>query len=528
MFTSKVTTTITFITAMFMTSMLQAQEIKEYSFSGAKALSGWTVTKSTKTILHDDYLELQGSTWDSKIYRAINLPAGRYVMFGRAAEKTMIKVMSLDWRKTFLNFNLSTAKDTWKTDKKGWRIDYRDFEVPGGKVLLIIQVRAKSGIAKIKSLKIESAPPKTISKDTPTPAEFAKEAATLRATRGFMMGYINKFGPYPEPEDENIYKEIKKWGANNARLSVWPALKWRKLAYKDFWNKGLPVVLDYLGKNAKLARKAGVKLVLDCHFPPPVGGKLVNHGSEAFWKNPQSTIAMCRFWKAIAERMLPYKDTILGYDLFNEPLDWGQLPYEPREWRAMAIKIIKTIRTVDKDTWVIYEPGPGGLLRGFEKLVPLPDKRVIYSPHFYHPYEFCAQGVTAIEGTDLPKIMAQINVNYPSTIKGVLWNKQQLERTLTAVDEFQKKWNVPIYVGEFSVIRWAPKKDAARWLTDIINLFESRGWSWSYHAFRENSCWSLEHDEKYRLKGAPAPPMVGYKTDRAKIILKYFEKNKEN
>ena len=513
---------------MLATVIMQSKETEKFSFAGPKSLSGWNLTKSTKAIPHDDYLELQGSSWDSKIFRVINLPPGRYVVFGRAAEKTMVKIMSLDWKKTLLNFNLSTAKDTWKTDKDGWRIDYRDFESPGGKLYLIIQVRAKTGTAKIKSLKIESAPPKQVSKDTPTPAELAKETATLKTTRGFMMGYVHKFPPYPEPETGNIYNEVKKWGANNARLSIWPALKWRKLAYKDFWNKGLPVLLDYLEENAKLARKAGIKLILDCHFPPPVGGKLLNHASEAFWKNPESTTAMCRLWKAIAERMLPYKDTIWGYDLFNEPLDWGQIPYEPREWRAMAIKIIKTIRSIDKDTWIIYEPGPGGLLRGFEKLVPLPDKRVIYSPHFYFPYEFCAQGVTAIEGTDLPKIMAQINVRYPSTIKGVLWNKQQLERTLASVDEFQKKWNVPIYVGEFSIIRWAPKRDAVRWLEDVLDLFETRGWSWSYHAFRENSCWSLEHDEKYRLKGAPAPPMVEYKTDRAKVILKYFRKNQEN
>ncbi|MFA6102884.1 MAG: cellulase family glycosylhydrolase [Victivallaceae bacterium] len=496
----------------------------KFLFSGASALAGWSVTKTATTVSHDNCLEIQGSGWDSKIFRIITLPAGRYVMFGRAAEKTRVKIMTIDWRKNLLDFNLSTAKDTWQTDKNGWRIDYRDFESPGGELYLTVEVSAEKGIAKIESLKIESAPPKLADKDTPSPEALAKETAKLRAARGFMMGYVSKFGPYPMP-DESVYKEINKWGANLARLDVWPALQWPKLAQNDFWNKGLPVVLDHLEANVILARKAGVKIVVDCHFPPPVDGKLLDHGTNKFWGNPETTAAMCRLWKAIAERLLPYKDAVFGYDLFNEPLDWGQIPYEPREWRTMATEIIKTIRTVDKDTWIIYEPGPGGLLRGFDGLVPLPDIRVIYSVHFYYPSEFCAQGVTAIEGTDLPKIMEEINVRYPATIKGVLWDKRQLERMLAPVDEFQKKWHVPVYVGEFSVIRWAPKEDAVRWLTDVISLFEARGWSWTYHAFRENSCWSLEHDETYLLKGAPPPAISDHETERAKVIKNVFKKN---
>lgn len=94
------------------------------------------------------------------------------------------------------------------------------------------------------------------------------------------------------------------------------------------------------------------------------------------------------------------------------------------------------------------------------------------------------------------------------------------------MDEFQKKWHVPIYVGEFSVIRWAPKNDAVLWLTDVIDLLESRSWSWSYHAFRENTCWSLEHDGKYRAKSKPTPSPVSYVTERAKVVKKALLKNR--
>ena len=45
-----------------------------------------------------------------------------------------------------------------------------------------------------------------------------------------------------------------------------------------------------------------------------------------------------------------------------------------------------------------------------------------------------------------------------------------------------------MWVGEFSVIRWAP--GAARWLDDSIGIFEKHGWSWLYHCYGEWNGWN--------------------------------------
>jgi hypothetical protein len=89
---------------------------------------------------------------------------------------------------------------------------------------------------------------------------------------------------------------------------------------------------------------------------------------------------------------------------------------------------------------------------------------------------------------------------------------------LAPADAFQATWGVPIYIGEFSAVRWAPAPDAARWLLDVINLLEARGWSWSYHAFREWNGWDLEMDNSYWTSNMPAPTPVGYQTDRATVL----------
>ena len=56
---------------------------------------------------------------------------------------------------------------------------------------------------------------------------------------------------------------------------------------------------------------------------------------------------------------------------------------------------------------------------------------------------------------------------------------------------FEERHGAKIYVGEFSAAAWAPGAD--QYLRDCIEVFNENGWDWTYHAFRESPCWSVEH-----------------------------------
>ncbi|NTU80980.1 MAG: leucyl aminopeptidase, partial [Chloroflexales bacterium] len=53
---------------------------------------------------------------------------------------------------------------------------------------------------------------------------------------------------------------------------------------------------------------------------------------------------------------------------------------------------------------------------------------------------------------------------YPGEIAGKTWDQARLESALQPAIDFQKKYNVQIYIGEFSAIRWAPDNSAYRYL----------------------------------------------------------------
>ena len=136
---------------------------------------------------------------------------------------------------------------------------------------------------------------------------------------------------------------------------------------------------------------------------------------------------------------------------------------------------------------------PDGLL-AFE---PIDVPNVVYSVHMYIPHGFTHQNVY---GATTPKV-------YPGEIDGRMWDKQQLEEALQPAIEFQQTYNVHMYIGEFSAIRWAPDNSAYRYLKDVIDILESHDWDWSYHAFREWDGWSVEHgaDRQNRRRSVDYP-----------------------
>lgn len=308
--------------------------------------------------------------------------------------------------------------------------------------------------------------------------KLAKYQPSPPVVRGFQVGNFN----------EETAREIVRWGANAVRIQIAP-YQYVKRKGLD-WQNGKDQFMKMLAVKLKDARNNSLKVIIDMHSPPVNGGNI--------WNNPDLEKNFTTIWRDIAEYLEPYRDTIWGYDLFNEPLERTQLPYAPLEWRPLAVKIIKAIREVDPDTWIIYESGPGGGWRGFEDLKPLPDYKVIYSFHFYQPGAFTHQGIAASQLQDaalLAQAQEATGIKYPGVIGNIEWNRARIEKQLQPVIDFQKRYRVPIFIGEFSVIAWAPVESAVQYLKDVTGIFEKYGWSWTYHAFREYQGWSLEHED---------------------------------
>lgn len=79
---------------------------------------------------------------------------------------------------------------------------------------------------------------------------------------------------------------------------------------------------------------------------------------------------------------------------------------------------------------------------------------------------------------------------------------------------------MPIYIGEFSCIRWAPNNSAYNYIRDCIEIFEEYNWDYDYYSFQTWNGWSVEHSTGYYDNVFPTT-----KTDRELLLRSYFRQN---
>ena len=368
--------------------------------------------------------------------------------------------------------------------------------------------------------------------EPPTPPVVVDGPPTIR---GFMVETAHRL-------HEATIKDMSTWGANAMRLQLHPATYAQKVAKKSL-KASLPAYLNIVDQKLRIAKNLNLKVVLDLHEPPIyVNGKvptLDDHNKKGFWaSHPEMKDSLIWFWTEMATHFKKdeFKDVIWGYDLFNEPSTGGR--HAVQEWLNMVPDIIAAIRKVDTNVWVVFQPGlvTETFAKEKEKIIQK-DKRVVYSLHFYCPETFAGQGIMYENEFSSKKFktheeaVAHFLREYPGNSKNHWWegekyqNKETLEAELKPLTDFAKEYKVPVLIGEFSVITWAPVQSALNWFKDVIDIFEANHFSWCFHAFREWQGWSLESPEGpnafwFSGEGSPAPSAT--ETQRAKYFKSVF------
>jgi hypothetical protein len=366
---------------------------------------------------------------------------------------------------------------------------------------LVLGLEAVNGRAQFDDLKITVARgPHGRPATPPAGPVFTGHAETR--LRGAMIA--------PDITPDSLRVLGQEWNANLIRwqlIRYGPSARINTAAGYDAWLEGALVKLDAA---LPLCEEYGMRVVLDLHSPfggtPTVSGYV---GTDTgLFTNRAAQDKFVADWERMARR---YRDSpvIWGYDLANEPVE-EEVAEGCDDWQALATRAARAVRATDARHAIIVEPTPWGGPEALENLEPLPVPGVVYSVHMYQPHQFTHQGVHG----------GATGIEYPGLIEGKPWDQATLRRVLQPVRDWQQDYGVQIYVGEFSAIRWAPNDSAYGYLKDCIALFEEFGWDWSYHAFREWSGWSVEHDQD-QADTTPSKTQ----TNREKLLREWYGKN---
>ncbi len=371
----------------------------------------------------------------------------------------------------------------------------------------------------------------------------------LARYRGFTVCYY----------DYKTLKELKdKWHANQVRFMICPA--WRKYSLGVTTNKAaMEKLVSKIPELLENCRKLDLAVIIDLHqspndFHPKVNRKFKsaiekrNYRSNLWWNSEENYKALEDAWKTLASISAKYPKQKIWLELFNEPLNWADFPHAPKAWNVWAQKLVNVIRKIDKTHPILVATGPGQLWYGFSgwRKINDPSDNIIYTFHMWQPFLYTHQGVSCNEIKGWPN-----NFNDGS---GGFWDKKRIISALHQVRDFQKKTKCRIHVGEFGVARYAP--DGAKYLDEVIDIFEKNGWDWNCHGIKEAPVWSIEYDNVahvYKMNGNKKevswqPVKDGMTTkqkmrympyggidkkrfvkdglsDRGKVILKYMSRN---
>jgi hypothetical protein len=300
-----------------------------------------------------------------------------------------------------------------------------------------------------------------------------------------------------KPED---IAKIKSWGANCLRLvlNTDPHIKNpRQYDGNVFDNDNKTLSTAYLSRIDAVvseAKRDGIKIILDMHTFP-------GHEDGLIWCDGRYWDELTDMWKTIATHYTS-NDTVVGYDLLNEPNVLDSLKSEdgsreeitkqmaagkwtfPKEWRntprdyfQRVTKIATAINEIDPSKVIVVEGfGLLGNPVSYHWMEPIHAKNIVYSFHFYIPHSFSHNGVNKNPATDAKYVSGK--------------TKFKLIAALGPVLEFAKAHHAAFYVGEVGLSPYTDGHGATDWLNDAFGLFESNQWPWTYWAYA--SGWSPE------------------------------------
>jgi hypothetical protein len=346
----------------------------------------------------------------------------------------------------------------------------------------------------------------------------------------FGSGHLRGFnlagnGTNQQGEDDQGMKDMIKTGANIARCFV---EIYRPSGDTYVFKSGELTKLD-----TTIARAARLGFyVVPVLFHDP------SYNTD-YWGTSSGAVArrnsITQLWKTIATK---YKNSpaVGAYDLINEP----RSNFNYAECIRWQQDMVNTIRAIDAKHVCMVECIDNDM---FAMMLPLPDTNIVYSPHGYSPINITHQGVPG-------EPEANIRNKYP-TVKTTrnqgVFGKSDLSKQHDDVRIMSHRFHVPMFIGEFSCVNWAPKNDSngwssTKWCNDNISLLEAEGWSWVYHAWRGDwPAWEAEIPSSYYTQfsfvNAAPQNLPDYNTwikarssnaPTIKMLRKWFALNAEN
>lgn len=287
---------------------------------------------------------------------------------------------------------------------------------------------------------------------------------------------------------ESDIKQIKNFGADHVRVPM----DYSIIENDDGTSK--EEGYSYIDNCIIWCKKYKLNMILDLHKAP---GYIFDdfENCNDFFLNKNIQDRFVNLWIKLAIRYAKYSD-MLAFELLNEVVDDNFKDV----WNDIAERTIKAIREYAPNTWILVGGTRYNSIISIKELRKPYDNKIAFNFHCYEPIIFTHQGAYWVNG--MPK---DFRITYPKTLKeydtlsqqnvpihnrgildgkgDIICSKDFFLNLFKEAVEISKKYDVPLYCGEYGVIDLADIEGTLNWYKDIHCAFETYNIGramWSY------------------------------------------------
>ncbi|MBN1646409.1 MAG: cellulase family glycosylhydrolase [Spirochaetales bacterium] len=273
--------------------------------------------------------------------------------------------------------------------------------------------------------------------------------------------------------------------------------------------------LQFLIRELDTAQSNGVKVILVMLSLPGARFSQFNDDRDdgRLWRSEKYQKQAIAFWRDLAARLKDHP-AVIAYNPLNEPHPEREFGYEEGDsgfaaWydsvRGTAAdlnrfnrRIVAAIREVDSGTPILLDCWFYSSAKGFPYLEPVNDNKVLYAFHNPGAWQMCHEQPN------------RGRYSYPDRVPtswngpGEKWDRDRLAQEFSDFERWITVNQVPvtrIIASEFLYERWIP--GAEQYMSDIITLYNQRGWHWAFYVFRPDGGWT---GLDYEMGTSPAMP----------------------
>jgi endoglucanase len=286
---------------------------------------------------------------------------------------------------------------------------------------------------------------------------------------------------------EKDFEKIKSLGFDHVRLPIDEVQFWTEdgVQNEDAF-KLMTNAIDWSIKN-------NLRIIVDLHI---IRSHYFNAESNALWTDPKAQQQFIDMWKQLSAKLKGYPNNMVAYEMMNEavaqnPEDWNKLI----NWAIAEIRKVEPNRTIVMGSNWWQSPATFDVLK-----VPENDPNIILSFHTYKPLPFTHykapwNNVASYNGP----------IYYPGVVVDTLdlkgheqkaideimkyygeYNKEKLAEDIMIAVAISKKYNLPLYCGEFGCFPTTPMDMRVKYYSDIMAIFNENNIAWCHWNYKND------------------------------------------